>query len=366
MRKFRRSTILILLLVSILLTGFTNAHASFLPEGFVYVTDFVPDAILEIRYYSTYNFVGARVDDYLAPLAILTREAAASLKQASDSLRDEGYVIKIFDAYRPQGAVDHFMRWGADPNDISTKEYFYPDLDKATKIDPNISDVYIASRSGHTRGSTVDLTIVNRKTGKEVDMGSPFDFFGPISAHDYSGIANEQKANRLILKNAMDKAGFNAYNDEWWHYTLRNAPHSTLYFKFPVMRSAVISWPLPPIIASEAPEGIVGTNYKWTIEVNGTAPISWTLNSGSLPDGLSMNNSGEISGTPTATGKFDFTVIAANVFADNIKPMSITIADDTGIGGCNAELGLIILTAAAAMVALTRRYCFIKNASSSK
>ena len=354
MRKYSRSALLILLLISLVLTGINCAQASFLPESFVYVTDFVPDAILEIRYYSTYNFVGTRVDDYWAPLAILTKEAAIALRQASDNLRKQGYAIKIFDAYRPQGAVDHFMRWGADSKDIAMKEYFYPDLAKSD-IDPNVSDQYIASRSGHSRGSTVDLTLVNLKTGHEVDMGSPFDLFGPISAHDYAGseLTATQKANRLILKTAMENAGFNPYNDEWWHYTLNNPPYSGTYFKFPVMRSNVISWPTPPEIdISSLPEGVVGKSYNLTFDVSGTAPINWVFDSGRLPDGLSMN-AGVISGAPTAEGTFNFTIRMENVIADNIKDLSITIASaDDKYSGCNASISLSAMIAMAIVMVM--------------
>jgi len=324
MRKHHRSTLLILLLISFLLAGLGNAYA--LPQDFVYVTDVVPDAILEIRYYSTYNFVGERIDDYLAPLAILTKDAANALKAANEDLRGQGYTLKIFDAYRPQGAVDHFMRWGSDPNDIKTKECFYPELDKATQVDPNITDTYIASRSGHTRGSTIDLTIVNMKTGVEVDMGSPFDFFGPISGHGYEGITDTQKANRLILKTAMENAGFNLYEDEWWHYTLKDAPFSNTYFKFPITYSASSSSSTPPIINfSSVPEGAVGTAYRLKLDSDGTAPITWTLESGELPDGLSMDTGGAISGVPATAGTFNFTIKASNELADHLKELSITV-----------------------------------------
>ncbi|MCL2048393.1 MAG: M15 family metallopeptidase [Defluviitaleaceae bacterium] len=201
-----------------------------LPEGFVYVTDAVPDAILEIRYFSTYNFVGARVDDYLAPRAIITEPAAEALKQVNAELQAQGYAIKVFDTYRPQGAVDHFVRWAADPDDVATKEYFYPDIAK----DRIIPDGYIAERSGHSRGSTIDLTLVELLTGKEVDMGTPFDFFGLASHHETDLITEEQASNRLILKNAMVDAGFRIYDEEWWHYTLDDEPYPDTFFDFPV------------------------------------------------------------------------------------------------------------------------------------
>ena len=224
----------VLIVLVLLFAGCSSANnennAAPLPDGFVYITDVCPDVILEIRYYSTYNFVGARVDDYLAPTAILSKEAAAALKLANDELRAQGYAIKVFDAYRPQGAVTHFMRWAADENDVLTKEYFYPEIDKARII----PDGYIMERSGHSRGSTVDLTIIEMRTGKELDMGSPFDFFGPESHHGTDLINFIQAENRLILRLAMENAGFNIYDEEWWHYTLINEPYPDTYFDFPV------------------------------------------------------------------------------------------------------------------------------------
>ena len=230
-----RTALSLLLLILLLIFSACDTPAeskdeSALPDGFVYITDVVPDVVLEIRYYSTYNFVGARVDDYLAPVAIISEQAANALKQVNEEVKKEGYVLKIFDAYRPQGAVDHFVRWASDIDDISTKEYFYPDIEK----DRIIPDRYIMERSGHSRGSTVDLTLIEMRTGKEVDMGSPFDFFGVVSHHGTDLITAKQESNRLILKNAMEKAGFVIYDEEWWHYTLENEPHPDTYFTFPV------------------------------------------------------------------------------------------------------------------------------------
>ena len=205
-------------------------NAKNIPDGFEYITDVVPDVVLEIRYYSTYNFVGTRVDDYVSPVAIISKEAADALKLANDTLRGQGYALKVFDAYRPQGAVSHFMRWAADEHDLLTKDYFYPEIEKSRLI----PEGYIAERSGHSRGSTVDLTIIDMKTGKELDMGSPFDFFGEISHHGTALITKEQAGNRLILKTAMEKAGFKPYDEEWWHYTLIDEPYPDTYFSFPV------------------------------------------------------------------------------------------------------------------------------------
>ncbi|MCL2108446.1 MAG: M15 family metallopeptidase [Oscillospiraceae bacterium] len=201
-----------------------------LPNGFVYITDVIPDIILEIRYYSTYNFVGARVDDYLAPVAVISEPAVEALKQVNEELRGAGYVLKVFDAYRPQGAVDHFVRWAADIDDVSMKETFYPDIPK----DRIIPDGYIMERSGHSRGSTIDLTIIDMLTGVELDMGTAFDFFGEASHHGSPLVTEQQASNRLILKAAMERAGFKAYDEEWWHYTLIDEPYPDTFFEFPV------------------------------------------------------------------------------------------------------------------------------------
>lgn len=201
-----------------------------LPDGFVYVTDIIPTAQLEIRYCSEDNFVGTVIDGYEAPKAILAEEAARALKEAADILYEKGYYIKIFDAYRPQRAVNHFIRWAQDPNDTRMKEKYYPDVDKADLF--RLS--YLAKRSGHSRGSTVDLTLVDASTGEEIDMGSCFDFLGEISHHGSPLITPEQEKNRNILKDAMVKAGFKPHPKEWWHYGLKNEPYPDSYFDFPV------------------------------------------------------------------------------------------------------------------------------------
>jgi D-alanyl-D-alanine dipeptidase len=209
---------------------------------FVNLAEVVPDAILEIRYYSTYNFVGTRVDGYEEPVALLTRQAADSLRAVSDDLLKQGYRLKIFDAYRPQCAVDHFARWATDVNDTLMKPYFYPEVprDQLFKLG------YIAEKSGHTRGSTVDLTLFDMATEKELDMGGTFDWFGIESHPDYGGnpktgeyngnakITAEQFNNRMILHEAMLRHGFKAIDEEWWHFTLKNEPFPDTYFTFPV------------------------------------------------------------------------------------------------------------------------------------
>ena len=200
-------------------------------KNFVLITDVVPDAILEIRYYSTYNFVGERIDGYLAPVALLTREAADSLKAVSDDVLRMGYRLKIFDAYRPQAGVDHFVRWAADISDTTMRRYFYPDVDKSLLFEQE----YIMEKSGHTRGSTVDLTLFDMATEKEVDMGGTFDWFGVESHPDYrEGLTDEQYANRMILREAMLRHGFKPIDSEWWHFTLADEPFPDTYFTFPV------------------------------------------------------------------------------------------------------------------------------------
>ena len=198
---------------------------------FVTLTDVVPDAILEIRYFGTYNFVGDRIDGYLEPTALLTKQAADSLRAVSDDVIKLGYRLKIYDAYRPQMAVDHFVRWAADFDDTRMKSYFYPNLEKNVLFPQE----YICEKSGHTRGSTLDLTLFDMTTEKELDMGGTFDWFGPESHPDFTeGITKQQFQNRMILRDAMMRHGFKPFNTEWWHFTLENEPFPDTYFTFPV------------------------------------------------------------------------------------------------------------------------------------
>ena len=204
-------------------------------SDFVLLTDAVPDVILEIRYFSTYNFTGDRIDGYEEPVALLTKEAAAALKAASDDFVSRGYRLKIYDAYRPQKAVANFVRWAQDTGDTRMKAYFYPDLSK----DVLFPQGYIAEHSGHSRGSTVDLTLVDMRTGKELDMGGVFDFFGELSHPDYKDITDEQYANRMLLREGMLSHGFRPLPEEWWHFTLENEPYPDTYFTFPVSSGSV-------------------------------------------------------------------------------------------------------------------------------
>ena len=248
MRKLFLIAFAALLLVSCNRNENAETQVSILPEEdasqFVSVTDVVPDAILEIRYYSTYNFIGERIPGYEQPIALITRQAADSLKVVSDELLQKGYRLKIFDAYRPQCAVDFFMKWAADTTDVRMQEYFYPEVEKSVLIPQG----FIAEKSGHTRGSTIDLTLFDMRLQKEVDMGCTFDYFGLASYPDvlpeqevgaYRPINQEQYDNRMILREAMLAHGFKPYDCEWWHFTLENEPFPDTYFTFPVNEASV-------------------------------------------------------------------------------------------------------------------------------
>ena len=202
-------------------------------SGFVLLSDYVPQIVQEIRYYSTYNFIGDRIDGYEEPCSLLTIEAARALKAVSNELIVQGYRLKVFDAYRPVSAVKHFVLWGIEDQDIRMKPYFYPDLEKQELF----AKGYIAKQSSHSRGSTVDLTLLDMKTGKELDMGSPFDLFSEISHPDCTEITEEQYENRMVLQRAMVRNGFIPFACEWWHFTLEDEPYPNTYFEFPVSSS---------------------------------------------------------------------------------------------------------------------------------
>ncbi|MBQ1663310.1 MAG: M15 family metallopeptidase [Acutalibacteraceae bacterium] len=199
-------------------------------SDFVLLSDYVPGIVQEIRYYSTYNFVGDRIDGYEEPVAILSKEAARALKGVANEANAMGYRLKIFDAYRPARAVRHFVFWGIEDLDLRMKPFFYPQLEKQVLFQRG----YIAKESSHSRGSTVDLTLLDMGTGKEVDMGSPFDLFDPISHPDCREVTDEQYDNRMLLQNLMVRAGFEPIDCEWWHFTLKDEPFPETYFDFPV------------------------------------------------------------------------------------------------------------------------------------
>ncbi len=201
-----------------------------LPEGFVYVKSVIPDLDVELRYYTSNNFVGDTIIGYQSNKLILTKEAAEALKLVQDELQIQNLCLKVYDGYRPQRAVNHFVEWAKDLNDTINKHQFYPRVQKRNLF----NDGYIASKSGHSRGSTLDLTITDGNTGEPLDMGSPYDFFGEESWVEYAEITETQKANRDLLQQVMQKYNFRNYANEWWHFTLRWEPFPETYFDFEV------------------------------------------------------------------------------------------------------------------------------------
>ncbi|MEU9235242.1 M15 family metallopeptidase [Streptomyces subrutilus] len=235
----------------------TTAHPPTRPREFVALGDVDSTIRQEIRYHTPNNFVGEPIDGYLQPACVLTRPAARALHRAQRTLLRQGYSLKVYDCYRPQRAVDHFVSWAKDLDDQAMKAEFYPRVDKTRLFE----DGYIAERSGHSRGSTVDLTLVklparpapphdpdrpltpcfapheDRAPDNSVDMGTGYDCFDTLSHTLDPRIQGEQRAHRLLLKSALESAGFKNLPEEWWHYTLRDEPFPTTYFDFPVSRT---------------------------------------------------------------------------------------------------------------------------------
>lgn len=199
-------------------------------QSFVDIRESIPDIVLDVRYFSADNFVGTRVDGYRKAVILVSKQAAEALSEVQSKLHQQGLGLKIFDAYRPQKAVDHFVRWADDPADTLTKQKYYPNLPKNRLFELG----YIAKKSGHTRGSTLDLTIVDIETGEELDMGSPWDFFGEISHHDSPLVGEQATANRNLLREILIQHGFRPAVTEWWHYTLVDEPFPETYFDFDV------------------------------------------------------------------------------------------------------------------------------------
>ncbi len=251
-----RSFFSLLVLTSLLVLSipFYAPAADTIKDRFVDVQKYIPSVVMDIRYFTPHSFVGQRVDGYNAPKCLLTREAADALKKVQSDLKPFSLSLKIYDCYRPQRAVNHFVRWAKDINDTRTKKEFYPTVDKSRLF----ADGYIAEKSGHSRGSTIDLTIVpvptpaqeTYKPGQElfacflpaekrfgdnsVDMGTGFDCFHK-RAHTANGEVNpDQRMRRLLLKSLMEKHGFGNYELEWWHFTLKAEPFPDTYFDFPI------------------------------------------------------------------------------------------------------------------------------------
>ena len=200
-----------------------------LPTGFVYLKEVVPAVVLDIRYYGADNFVGARVDGYQNSVCIISKEAAQAVKKVSDELSMQSIRLKVFDAYRPQKAVNHFSKWAKDLNDVKTKTKYYPEVNKYDLFKLN----YIASKSGHSRGSTLDLTLID-ENGNELDMGTTWDYFGSKSWINDTSISVIAQSNRKLLQEVMVTNGFIPYNEEWWHFTLKDEPFPDTYFDFDV------------------------------------------------------------------------------------------------------------------------------------
>lgn len=198
------------------------------PQKFSDLATLLPSVRIEVRYASSNNFIGKPIDGYKAAKIFLTNNAIIALEKVQDDLRDQGLGLKVYDGYRPQRAVDQFVRWSQRADDTLMKAIYYPYISKHKLFTLG----YIAAKSGHSRGSTVDLTLVNLSSGKELDMGSHYDYFGTISGVFNKTISEDQLSNRLLLRNAMLKNGFKALSEEWWHFTLKKEPYPNTYFDF--------------------------------------------------------------------------------------------------------------------------------------
>ena len=199
-------------------------------SGFVDAADAVPGLLVEMRYAGPDNFVGERIDGYEAPRCWLTKAAAAALAAAQATLKADGLGLKAFDCYRPARAVAHFVRWAETPGADAGKARYFPDIPKQELFRRG----YIGARSSHSRGSTVDLTLVRLDSGAELPMGTPFDFFGAASGRNGPGIGRPELANRERLRAVMVRHGFSPYDREWWHFTFKREPFPTTTFDAPI------------------------------------------------------------------------------------------------------------------------------------
>jgi len=199
-------------------------------DDFVHVDDWVPGIRWDAKYATWDNFTGKPVDGYLANRIVGTRSLCAALEQAREKAAALGFGLLLWDGYRPQRAVDCFLRWAEQPEDGRTKPRHYPNLARAEMVTKG----YVAGQSGHTRGSAVDLTLYHLTTGELVPMGGWHDLMDRISSHGAQGIAPIEAGNREHLRSLMEDCGFDPYDREWWHYTLRDEPHPNVYFDFPI------------------------------------------------------------------------------------------------------------------------------------
>lgn len=219
---------LLFLVIVCVFFGFQNSDKTSIPEGIVNVNDIIPDLDVELRYHTDNNFVGDTIHGYKANKLFLTKQAAEALRKVQYDLQSQNLCLLVYDGYRPQRAVNHFIEWAKDLNDTIKKSQFYPNVEKRHLF----REEYIATRSGHSRGSTVDLTIMDGNTNKPLDMGSPYDFFGKESWVSHDDLTEEQLKNRQLLQSVMKKYNFRNYPKEWWHFTLRWEPFPKTYFDF--------------------------------------------------------------------------------------------------------------------------------------
>lgn len=229
-KRIHHYTFLFFLAICFVTNIFAQKKINKLPVGFAYVKEIIPSIQVDLRYCYSNNFVGSSINGYVEPRCILTKKATLALKKAQTEFKKLGYGILVFDGYRPQRAVNHFVRWSKVIGDTITKNKFYPKLKKRDLF----ALEYIASKSGHSRGSTLDITLVKLYAGKQVDMGSPYDFFGEQSWVNFKDINDKKKSNRKLLQDIMNKNGFISYAKEWWHFTLKNEPFPNQYFDFTI------------------------------------------------------------------------------------------------------------------------------------
>lgn len=220
----------VIILISISAQIQAQNKSGTLPDGFVYVKEVIPKLRTDLRYYSDNNFIGRPIDGYNKPKCILTVEAAEALKKVQGEFEKLGFGLLVFDAYRPQRAVNQFVKWAQDTTDNKMKDKYYPNIDKKDLF----KEEYIAAKSGHSRGSTVDLTIVSLKTGHILDLGSDFDLFDERSNVNYKNVTKNQRSIRLMLQRRMVKHGFKPHEKEWWHFTLAKEPYPDTYFDFSI------------------------------------------------------------------------------------------------------------------------------------
>lgn len=221
--RFIKHTIFFCLLVVIAMDVFAEEK----PDNFVYVTEIIPNIKQDIRYFGSNNFVGRPIMGYKRPVCILSSAATHALLKVQNALNKQNLGLLVYDCYRPQMAVNDFIQWSQN-SDEKTKSLFYPNIDKKELFKRG----YIARRSGHTRGSTVDLTIVDLANNQALDMGTPFDYLDPLSHPDNRDITEKQFKNRMLLQSLMISSGFMPIRTEWWHFTLKNEPYKNTYFNF--------------------------------------------------------------------------------------------------------------------------------------